>query len=214
MAHKSVSSITIPLIGLLFVGLVYFSTVRPGHDWGGDFSMYIAHARNLASGKPYRDTGYLTDPEIPAQQAPPSYPPLFPLILAPVYRAYGLNYFALKMLTQSIWLVALAFLYLLARRRVLDRGIALAAVLILGLSSLILASKESVVSDGLYLAIAMATLCLALWIYDENLDERRPALASALLVGMILAAFSTRVVGLSIVITVGAYEACMDLMLR
>ena len=208
-AHKSASGTTIPLIGLLFIGLVYFSTVRPGHDWGGDFSMYIAHARNLASGKPYLDTGYLTDTEIPAEQSPPSYPPLFPLILAPVYRAFGLNYFALKMLTQSIWLVALAFIYLLARRRVPDRWTALAAVLIFGLSALVLASKESVISDGLYLAITMATLCLALWIYAENLDERRPAFAAALLVGMILAAYSTRAVGLSLALAVGAYEVFM-----
>lgn len=209
VAHKSASSTAIPLIGLLVIGLVYFSTVRPGHDWGGDFSMYIAHARNLASGKPYLDTGYLTDTEIPAEQAPPSYPPLFPLILAPVYRAYGLNYFALKMLTQSIWLVALAFIYLLARRRGLDRWTALAAVLIFGLSALVLACKEPVISDGLYLAITLATLCLALWIYDQNLDGRRPVFAVALLVGMILAACSTRAVGLSLALAVGAYEVFM-----
>jgi hypothetical protein len=95
----------------------------------------------------------------------------------PVYRAYGLNYFALKLLTQSIWLVAFAFLYLLALRRLRSRWPSLAVVIVFALSATVLGWKESVISDCLYLAFAMAFLWLAIWMSDEHWYERRPALA-------------------------------------
>src|SRR5436309_10610680 len=73
---------------------VFFSlTLRPGHDWGDDFAHYIGHARNLVEGRPYRDTGYLFHPRV---NNPDTYPPVFPLLLAPVYMLRGLDLTSLK----------------------------------------------------------------------------------------------------------------------
>jgi hypothetical protein len=70
----------------LAVGLFFVLTIRPGHVWGDDFSMYIRQAMNLADGTSYQDTGYLYNP-ITSGVGPRTYPPVFPLLLAPIYPA-------------------------------------------------------------------------------------------------------------------------------
>jgi hypothetical protein len=45
------------------VAIFYLLNLHNGHDWGGEFSMYIHHAQNLASGIPYSQTGYLYNPD-------------------------------------------------------------------------------------------------------------------------------------------------------
>jgi len=49
--------------GIILVAVLFFIfTIRPGHHWGGDFSLYIAHAINVATGQPYADTGVVYNP--------------------------------------------------------------------------------------------------------------------------------------------------------
>ena len=67
------------------IGLFYLATIRPGHAWGDDFAQYIHHARNLATGVPYAATGYIYNPYNPTI-GPRTYPPGFPLLLAPVVK--------------------------------------------------------------------------------------------------------------------------------
>ena len=43
--------------------MFYLATIREGHDWGDDFSMYIRHAQNIAHGEPYAETGYIYNPQ-------------------------------------------------------------------------------------------------------------------------------------------------------
>ena len=99
------------LCGLLLAVLLggsYYATLRPGQDWGGDFSQYINHARNIASGRPYLETRYVvTFPEA-AVHMPASYPPVFPLLLAPFYARFGLNYSALKTVPETIAVASFA----------------------------------------------------------------------------------------------------------
>jgi hypothetical protein len=83
------------IVTFLVIGVFIFCTVNSGHDWGDDFAQYILHAANLANGKPYADTGYIVNPDNPSI-GPSAYPPLFPLILAPVYAVFGLNLTAFK----------------------------------------------------------------------------------------------------------------------
>src|SRR5262245_27882668 len=56
------------------IGIFYLSTVRSGQPWADDFSLYIAHARNIANGASYADTGYIYNPHNPAV-GPRVYPP-------------------------------------------------------------------------------------------------------------------------------------------
>src|SRR5262249_51803307 len=42
---------------LLLVTGVQIGAMRPGHDWGDDFALYIMLGRNIIQGTPYADTG-------------------------------------------------------------------------------------------------------------------------------------------------------------
>ncbi len=78
----------------LLTGLLYFLNLQQEHDWGGDFSQYIAHARNMAEGVPYKATNHLQSSELTI--APETYPVVFPLLLAPVYALFGVDLVAFK----------------------------------------------------------------------------------------------------------------------
>jgi hypothetical protein len=81
---------------LLFVG-IYFAigawTLTGMHDWGGDFSLYIAEARAIA------ENGTIVEPDYVhlGRLSPVTYPPGLPLLLAPVYAMFGLDFQMLKL---------------------------------------------------------------------------------------------------------------------
>lgn len=78
---------------VLTIGVFYLLTIRQGHNWGDDFSMYIQHAINITQGARYNATPYLY---YPPYIGPDSYPPIFPLFLTPVVWLFGMNFTAMK----------------------------------------------------------------------------------------------------------------------
>ena len=104
-ATTTATTITVLAIVVL-TGVFHCSTMRAGHDWGDDFSMYVQHAKNLAEGRPYAETRYIYNPFRP-MYAPRAYPPAFPLLLAPVYRVYGLDFEAMKLVGVGFFLLLL-----------------------------------------------------------------------------------------------------------
>jgi hypothetical protein len=88
----------------------YVATIRQGNTWGDDFALYIRHAQNIAAGRPYSDTGYIYNPAVPIY-GPPTYPPIFPLLLAPVYHFAGLNFWAMKCEQVAFFVLALLVIY-------------------------------------------------------------------------------------------------------
>lgn len=95
------------LIVLIFVFFLW--NVQDGHDWGGDFSMYIMNAKNIVSGAPYAQTGYVYNVDT-AYYGPPAYPPVFPLMLAPMIAVWGVNLPLLKLPGIFCFIGALVFL--------------------------------------------------------------------------------------------------------
>ena len=73
---------------LVAIGTFHTATVRQGHLWADDFAMYVHHAQNLVEGRSYTDTGYIFASVV---VGPKYYPPIFPILLAPIYRVSGLN---------------------------------------------------------------------------------------------------------------------------
>jgi hypothetical protein len=93
------------------IGIFYLLTIRDGHNWGGDFSMYIQHAKNISEGKTYGETGYIYNPFEPSL-GPKTYPPIFPIILAAVYSVSGLDFNAMKVISVFALLISLYFIFL------------------------------------------------------------------------------------------------------
>jgi 4-amino-4-deoxy-L-arabinose transferase-like glycosyltransferase len=117
----------------------------PGPGYGDDWALYVLHARNLVEGRPYADTGFLVNPLDP-WFSPQRYPPGFPLLLAPVYAAAGLDFRALK------WVVVLGLagaLLLLARlaRRELPPTAAAGVVLLAGLHPFVWTFRDDLLPD-------------------------------------------------------------------
>jgi len=79
------------LLLLLLLGIpLFFTGVRDIHGWGDDYAQYIKEGQNIAAGEAYYRSGYIFNPHNP-EYAPPSYPPGFPLLLAPVIKFSGLS---------------------------------------------------------------------------------------------------------------------------
>lgn len=144
----------------LFIALLgawYFFTLRSGQPWGDDFAMYIMQARNIAEGHWSASTGYIYNPHLP-KIGPPTYPPLFPLLLAPLYEIWKLNLTPMKV---EVILFFLAALYLIFEFIVAQVPFPFAAgiVAVMGLSPYFWEMKESIVSDLPFLFFVMLTFC-------------------------------------------------------
>ena len=172
-AGSAASSVPALLL-ILGIGIAYALTFRSGHDWGDDFALYIMHARNLAEGLPYAQTGYFYTPFI----GPTSYPPMFPLFLWPVYATFGLDFLAFKLLVLAFFLLGLWIVYLLFRD-VAGRTLAFLVVLLVGADSYMWGFKDSVMSDIPFFAFVY----LALWLSYRLRPDRHPG-SDRLLLGL------------------------------
>lgn len=128
----------------LFLYLFYVLSPATSLDVGGDAAGYLLHARNLAEGQAYADTGYVRNPHY--YFAPEVYPPGLPLILAPVIAAFGLNALAMKMV-MSLLLVGLLGAVVLLVRGALPRTYLVGLMLLLGLHPYFWDFRQIALSD-------------------------------------------------------------------
>jgi len=86
------------LVVVVFSSLISFSVLTTGHNWGGDFSVYIMQAKSIVEGEMRsfltRNTFTVVQSSIP--MGPTAYPWGFPLLAAPVVLAFGTHLIALK----------------------------------------------------------------------------------------------------------------------
>ena len=187
------------------IALVHLVNLTDGHDWGGDFSHYIHHAKNLAEGKHYLDTGYITAP--PALfMGPYGYSPIFPLMLVPVYSLFGLDLIALKsanILIFCLLLVQLSKLCLLQ----LNQLQTLPIIVLAGFNPYLTYSTNSILPD-----FTLTFFCyLALWLMIRIFDREQqllkvPVLMIGLLGIVMYLAYGTKEVGLILPLALLTYE--------
>jgi hypothetical protein len=193
------------LVVFILLGILFFTTIRDGHDWGGDFSVYVQEARNLAEHRAFDESSYV--PTVESMRSQPAvYPPLPALILAPIYAADGLNYKAFKTaLTISLWLSA-PFYYVLGRRRGLPPEVAALTCLVFGLSPLVMTIKQTIGSDSVFLFFSGMTLLVIDEIYRRGWDERYALMAGAVTACLLMLCYLTRATGLALMIGFTGYE--------
>jgi hypothetical protein len=193
---------TLVVIGVIaLVGLFYAVTLKPGFPWGDDFAMYLLHAKNIANGLPYADTPYIYNPAQP-EIGPPSYPPLFPLLLAPVIAVSDLNSKVIKAEVAAFFLAALWFIYKCLLHR-LRRPYAAAVVGTVGFSPYLWNLKDDPVSDVPFLFLLFLTFTCVL-------DAERKgwkALGHSILVGVLFyLCFACRAAGIVLFPSLLAWE--------
>jgi hypothetical protein len=193
------------LIVLLLLGSLYFSTIRPGHDWGGDFSVYVSEARNLVMGVPFARTSYVPTEES-ARSHPAVYPPLTALVLAPIYAVCGQNYEAFKAVLVTFLCLSLLVYYALAIRRGLPPAAASLVIAVFGISSIVLSLKDSVGSDLLFLFLAGATLLFQEVAYQRHWTESRPVVSGTTMALLLFLCYLCRANGLALMVGFVLYE--------
>jgi hypothetical protein len=191
-----------PALLLLMILVFYVSTMRDGHIWDDDAAQYILHARNIAEGRPYLDTGYIFNPEY-ANLGPPGYPPGFPLLLAPIWALRGLDLRAMKLLEAGFFVIGLGMVYACFRID-LSAAVCLALVAILGFSPSYWDFKEFIASEFPFLAFLFLAFLVIEHVYSRTgLPPVRFAVPIAL---CIVLAYSIRAVGGLLVPSLAAYE--------
>ena len=177
------------------VGLVYLATLRPGQHWGDDFAQYVHHARNLATGTPYAETGYIYNLHNPAI-GPRSYPPGFPVLLAPLVKVFGLDFRPMKMLV-VVCFVGVLLLMPQVFRRDLPTPYLVALILVMGLNPYFWDIKDDVISDIPFLFFTL----LSLYCFQrvEDPDSRRRTTHAVLAGVAAYASVATRVLGVVLI---------------
>ena len=197
------SYVVLALIALA-VAVLFLITLRPGHDWGDDFAMYICHAKNILEGTPYADTGYIYNPFYPSL-GPRTYPPVFPLLLLPSYALFGLNVTPMKVEMVLSIVLSLPVLFLAFRGRLPDPWL-LAVVAVVGFNPCFFDFKETLKPELPFLFISYLCLFLIQRAYDAQ-RGRPPHTRQALLIGaMLYLCYGTRSLGLVLVPALLVYD--------
>lgn len=187
----------------LFVAIAVFhaATVRQGHIWADDSAMYVHHAQNIVEGRPYADTGYIYNPSFPVY-GPSFYPPVFPILLAPIYWISGLNLIPMKLEQVLFLLLTLIAVYAYWKRD-LGPGYTLALVALLGFGPEFWVAKDNVLSDVPFLFFFYLT---ALLVRDARRDSAGWWRWSAVAGLAIYLAIGTRAVGIALLAGLILYD--------
>jgi hypothetical protein len=203
---KTSIPIAVPLV-IFIVFLAHIATIRSGHFWGDDFAQYIQHAKNLATGKPFQETGYIYNPNAP-EIGPRSYPPLFPVLLAPIYCIFGLNLTSMKVEGIVFFGAALLLVSLLFLAR-MSPACAVILMLIVAFNPYFFYTKDFIGSDYLFFLTMMASL------YAIERSERggwRDYKLAALVGSLIYFCYATRTIGIVLLPSLAAYLVLRDRM--
>jgi len=186
------------LLGVVgLVGVFQLATITPGLVNNEDACLFLSHARNLATGRPYGATDFIYTTET-AIYSPSVYPPVFPTMLAPVYRFSGLNPNPYKILLVCTLLLSLIVIARLYRDRA-TRSQLLVVVALLGFSPFIAEQKNEIMSDLPFLLFVYAVLllCSTLW---ERAAKGSPYLWPGIYVGLLsYLAYGTRSIGVGLI---------------
>jgi len=181
------------ILTLIVVGIFYLSTIRGGHDWGGDFAQYFEHARNIAEGNDYDHSAYIKNPN--RSLAPDVYPPGLPLFISIIYIVDGFNLIAIKVMSCFFFFGSLVLVYFMFRGRMSDYYIAV----VIGITALyprFWEYKDMTFSEFPFIFFAFLTLYLTEKAFDSNYRERwKSILLFGLIALFLILATATRVVG-------------------
>ncbi len=179
-----------------------------GHPWGDDYALYINQARGLADGTLWNvvaDNRFALSNSAWSTFSPIAYPWGFPLLLFPLVSIFGLNFGVLK-LVPTIAYVAMSLLMLGLTRRRFDRVGSTLVTLIVALNSWFISSTDAVLSDIVFIAIALGSLSLidAAWRHNRVLIRNdRLMVAAAVTMGF---AFHVRREGLGLFLALAAIQ--------
>jgi hypothetical protein len=191
-----------PMVGLvMFVAVASISLHFRGQTWGDDFALYVRQARGLVDGnvgQVIADNHFNVDNAAKPGFSPYVYPWGFPILLAPFYRLFGLDYGKLKLVEVACLCGFLWFFHEVLRRRQ-PRWLAVGTVATIGTTLTYLQFTNFILSEYPYMLVAAITVW---WLdrcrRDGPLDTASPR--QLIVLGLLaMAVFNVRREGLAIV---------------
>ena len=140
---------------------------------------------------------------------PYAYPPVFPILLAPVYWLNGLDLEALKLVGISCFCLTLMLLpkvfgYQLNRRQ------QIAIILLTGFNPALWAHRNNILSDLPFMLFCYLSLHLMLQVFhrdDDKASNARRTIINSCLIGITMyLAYGTREIGIVLPLTILTYE--------
>lgn len=211
-AHGYSWPMMLALILILAGGFIY-GRLTTGHNWGDDFAGYIGQAKSIVEGNVdgYLQQNAFTIMNSRPQIGPVAYPWGYPLLLAAIYPACGLDMFCLKLLNIPVYLLFLLTLFPMLTRYLTKTE----SLLITGLFAInpaILDFQDNILSDIPFMLFST----LAMWLLDYTLFDESPrnnVVCSTILGAALYLAFSVRASGILIVGTFFAAQS-LQILLR
>ena len=182
------------ILVLLMVISVFLTNlcIHEGHNWGGDFSLYVAQAKALVEGNMdvLLEKSAYTNNHSDVILGPYLYPIGFPLLLSPVYYFFGLDFLAMKMLCAGFFILCLPLIYFFFRSKLTTSAYALFVVAGVGLHESFLTFTDNVLSGLPFLFFLLLSFYFL---------ERSRNLVGQLAVGALLFfTFSIRDIGIAL----------------
>jgi hypothetical protein len=195
-------------------GILGYATLTRGHDWGDDFASYIMQAQSIAEGSPAKfieENRFTIERSVNEEGiGPVAYPWGTPLLLAPVYKRFGLNLLALKVPNLLFYFLFLALIAVFFSKRHPPVD-ALLMMFLFAFNPRMLLSLDDVLSDLPFLFFSTTTLLLI----GRVFIARRPfisPLADSLLLGTLFAATCfIRLTGVLLVLTAAGAQVLSGL---
>ncbi len=108
------------MIGLIVLSCTVLCILNSekGHNWGGDFSLYIHQAKSINEGTSHQlamANKYIVENSSVHTFSPTLYPWGFPILLAPIYAIYDVDYTVFRLLEAIFLICALLMMFLTFR---------------------------------------------------------------------------------------------------
>ena len=158
------------LILSLIALILCVGQVDDGHNWGGDFSGYIAQAIALANGTTEQ---YIADNTLMMSKCdwlygPYAYPWGFPMLLAPIYKIFGFNIYAFKSVGIICYTLFVGIFYIFCANR-LPRIYALFATLLFALNPTMTSFvANEILSDTPFMLFGFIALIILAKLFGES----------------------------------------------
>jgi hypothetical protein len=206
-AHARIDAGRLVLAAILVVvAIFYVATLKPGHVFvNDDFAAYIMHAKNLVEGRSYSDIRYIPNPDAMWLSPTSGYPPVYPMILAPVYRIFGADLRGFKIATVLCFIGFLVVYAEMTREEIGWTGSAV-LLLLLSFNPVFWGQRDFILSEFPYLLFSFAALLVVERVY-ARMDRHQIDIRRALLVsGLIYLAYGTRTIGIALVFALVATD--------
>lgn len=199
MKRSTIETTFIAAILALTSVLIYLC-IQPGHNWGGDFALYISQSKAILNGslfELYEQNKFSMQHSI-KEIGPYLYPNGFPLLLSPVLFFFGLNFIALKFFCALFFLCSIPLIVKLFKNYFSTPIYALIITSIIAFHFEFISFTDNVLSDLPFLFFSLLSFILM---------QRKGSVLNSIFIGLsIFYSFFIRDIGIFMIPALVAFQ--------